>query len=536
MKVVVIGGTGVFGSRLVLLLARDGHEVVVAGRRATAVMALADEVGAQPLTLDRTGDLTALWALGPEVVVDAAGPFHAYGDTPFLLAEACIQAGVHYIDLADNLRFCAGIHVLDEAAQAAGVCVLSGVSSVPALSSAAVTALGKDADEIDTISSAILPGNRAPRGRSVVQSILAQCGQPMCAPVDGTMMTQRSWSQPDSFDLGQGIRRKGWVIEVPDQGLFASAFCARTVAFRAGLELGVMNHALAAFSWLRGRLGLGAPEWLAGLVLWLSKRLWRFGTDVGGMCVAVTVRKGEQWERRTWRMIARAGDGPFIPAVPARAVLRALDDVAPGARPAVGVVSLTQMEEGMADLAVKTEVVVEDIVPLFPDFLGADYVKLPNSLRDLHDVPAPRRWAGRAKVTRGGSLWARFIAAVFGFPPARDDTPVTVTMTPRNGGELWERQFDDKHFWSFLKVSEGRMTERFGLLTFTLGLHVADGQLHFPVTSGRLGPISFPKALLPISIAREYEADGRFHFDVALKAPLTGALMVHYQGWLTRDE
>jgi uncharacterized protein YbjT (DUF2867 family) len=33
MKIVVVGGSGVIGSRLVTLLARDGHEVVAASRR-----------------------------------------------------------------------------------------------------------------------------------------------------------------------------------------------------------------------------------------------------------------------------------------------------------------------------------------------------------------------------------------------------------------------------------------------------------------------------------------------------------------------
>jgi hypothetical protein len=107
-------------------------------------------------------------------------------------------------------------------------------------------------------------------------------------------------------------------------------------------------------------------------------------------------------------------------------------------------------------------------------------------------------------------------------------------MIPKDGGELWERRFGDKPFRSYLKVKEGRMTERFGPFTFMLGLHAADGQLHFPVKAGRLGPLPMPKFLLPYSVAREFAADGRFHFDVALHAPLTGALMVHYQGWLVR--
>lgn len=531
----MIGGSGVFGSRLVRLLARDEHEVVIAARSAAAAQELAETAGATSMTFDRNGDLNVLWDAQPDVVVDAAGPFHAYGDDRYRLPRVCIAQGVHYLDLADDLAFCAGISVLEAQAQAAGVFVLSGVSSVPAISSAAVTALSVDAITVDTISSAILPGNRAPRGASVVQSILSQCGQPMHVPVDGAIITQRSWSLPESFDLGQGMRRKGWVISVPDQGLFADAFGARTVAFRAGLELGVMNHALAGFSWLRARFGFGAPTWLGRLTLWMSKRLLTFGTDAGGMIVNVIVNTSDGWQRRTWRMRVHSGDGPFIPAVPARVVLRNPQGIAPGARPAVSVVSLAALEQGMEDLAVQTQIAKQDIIPLFPGFLGQDYAELPTAVRDLHDVPAPRRWTGRAKVTRGRSLWARLIAGVFGFPPAADDTPVTVTMTPQDGGELWERQFGTKRFWSFLKVKDGQMTERFGPLTFTLGLHVADGQLHFPVRSGRIGPVLFPRLLLPVSIAREYQAAGRFHFDVALKAPLTGALMVHYQGWLERD-
>jgi hypothetical protein len=37
--------------------------------------------------------------------------------------------------------------------------------------------------------------------------------------------------------------------------------------------------------------------------------------------------------------------------------------------------------------------------------------------------------------------------------------------------------------------------------------------------------------MLPRGIAREYEANGRFHFDVPIALPLIG-LLVHYRGWL----
>ena len=265
MKITVIGGYGVFGGRLVQLLCRDGHKVTVAGRDLARALRYASDWGARALALDRGGDLSPL--IGAEVVVDAAGPFHTYGDDPYRLARFCIDAGINYLDLSDNAAFCAGISALDAHARAAGVFALSGVSSVPALSSAAVTALAQDMDTIDTINSAILPGNRAPRGQSVVESILSQTGLSFRQTVDGQQASIRSWSAPRAFTLPSGEVRKAWVIEVPDQSLFPAHFNARTVSFRAGLELGVMNRGLAVLSWLCGRLRVGMPRWLVGLVM-----------------------------------------------------------------------------------------------------------------------------------------------------------------------------------------------------------------------------------------------------------------------------
>jgi hypothetical protein len=170
--------------------------------------------------------------------------------------------------------------------------------------------------------------------------------------------------------------------------------------------------------------------------------------------------------------------------------------------------------------------------PIFAAVLGDAYHALHPVVRAGHDVQAPMTMKGRARVIRGKALWPRLLAGVFGFPPAAADVAVTVLMTPQNGGELWERRFEGKPFWSFLKPVGGVMTERFGPLTFTIGLHVADGALYYPVISGRMGPVPLPRFLLPLSIAREYVQDEMFHFDVELRAPLTRQLMVHYQGWL----
>lgn len=76
------------------------------------------------------------------------------------------------------------------------------------------------------------------------------------------------------------------------------------------------------------------------------------------------------------------------------------------------------------------------------------------------------------------------------------------------------------------------MFERFGVMSFKLGLTVEHGKLNFPVLSGRCLGVPIPKALLPRSEASETERDGRLRFDVKLKSP-TGTLLVHYRGALS---
>ena len=137
--VLVIGGYGVFGSRLVhQLLEDENFDVVVAGRSLSKAEAFCARHGGRPAAFDiRATNLSAeIKRLAPQVVVDAAGPFQSYGDTPYRLPSACIDAGAHYLDLSDDAGFAVNIKQLDGAAKAKDLTVLSGVSSVPALSSA----------------------------------------------------------------------------------------------------------------------------------------------------------------------------------------------------------------------------------------------------------------------------------------------------------------------------------------------------------------------------------------------------------------
>lgn len=610
MKVTVIGGAGAFGERLSIMLARDGHQVTIAGRDLGRARRVADRIGGLALRLDREGDLAGLvgsdqsravpdgvvpvetWlaGMGPDragpngtdagqtglsgtapkltgvagtrlamvaptatipdetgatgtsrtpagltkadVVIDAAGPFRTDGPDPWRVAKACIAAGIHYLDLSDNAAFTRGISALDDDARAAGVAVISGLSSVPALSSAVVTALSADMDRVLMIDTAILPGNRnAPRGRAVMESILANVGT-MFPVIEGGLTVQvRGWSRPQMYKLGQ-IRRRGWMIEVPDQSLFPSHFGADTVTFRAGMEVPVMNHGLAALGWLRARTGFRLPRFGVNALHWLAQKLAPFGTDTGGMVVTVTGQKGSVFLTRTWTLIARDGDGPFIPGIVARTLLRDETLLTPGARPALAVFPLASAAAAMADLAVTTIQSETVAIPMFVSALGAAFGALPHPLQAAHLIAAPITLTGLARVTRGTGRLANLIATLARFPPGADDTHVTVIMQPEGRGELWVRDFGGNRFQSHLRPCAGSLTERFGPLTFQISVHVQDGALHYPVTRGWCLGIPLPRCLLPVSEATETVQNDRFTFDVRLSLPLGLGLMVHYQGWL----
>lgn len=537
MTVVIAGGYGVFGSRLAELLVRDGHQVVIVGRSAKRARALADRLGCAALAADVSAEPEALFGVGPDVLIDAVGPFQGYGTDPYLLPRLCIARGVDYLDFSDSAAVTEGISVLDAQARATGRRVLSGVSSVPAISSSVAAELCSGFDEILLIDSAILPGNRAPRGNSVIAGIVGQLGTTSRVWRGGVWRDQMCWSDARYVELAPDLVRRARYIEVPDVRLFPDKFGARSVVFRAGMELGLLDQGMRLIGLLRKHWQVAVTPGRIGMIRRLADLTKVHGTDRGGMRVRVVGLKGCAPVRRDWRLVAEAGDGPYIPAVAARAVIRRLDSVPPGARPCLAEVPRSEIEAAMEGLAVRTEVVEDAAPPLFRSALGRDWDRLRPEAQALHEVQDMESFSGMAQVSRGKSAIARLAAWIFGFPPEGDGVPVRVTKTRTDAGEAWERDFGGRVFRSYCSPSAvpQRFRERFGLLTYEMELPVENGEMTLPVVRGWVLGIPLPRVLLPTSDSREFVRDGVFHFDVALGAPLGGGLIVRYRGWLRPD-
>src|SRR5215470_7207553 len=111
-KILILGGYGTFGGRLARLLADEPRlTVLIAGRSLAKAKAFCASLGQaaatmRPVELNRDGDVAPqLRALKPDIVVDASGPFQAYGTDPYRVVEAALALGVNYLDLADDAAF-----------------------------------------------------------------------------------------------------------------------------------------------------------------------------------------------------------------------------------------------------------------------------------------------------------------------------------------------------------------------------------------------------------------------------------------------
>lgn len=532
----VLGGYGGFGARLSRRLATEGWTVLVAGRNGDKAQALARSLpGASGLVADRNGDLDRLLAeQRPFLVIDAAGPFQGSG---YHVAEACIRAGVHYIDLADARDFVLGIGALDEAARKAGIVAVCGASSVPALSGAVLRRLAAGLDEVRSVSMALSASSKASAGASVASAILSYVGKPV------KLWRGRRWQARTGWQMikrehyaitgSAPIRRLVALSDVPDHQIVPEALPGRpATTFRAGPEFAFQLVCIWLLGWFVRWGWLTSATRLAPFLLPLQALTSKFGTDRSAMAIDLKgVAQGSAVARR-WTLIAEAGDGPDIPTLAAPLIARAILDgrLAPGAQSSEALLQLEDFQPAFDGLAIRHEVTERHYGPLYRRVLGADFERMPAPVRALHGIIGDGGAAGRAIATRGSSPFARLACALAGFPPAGEHA-LHVDFEEEDGVERWTRDFAGRRFSSELSQSGDLLVERFGPLRFAFALEADETGLRMLMRHWSLFGLRLPLWLAPTSEAREWAEGDDFCFDVAIRLPWFGAV-VHYRGWL----
>ncbi len=548
MKILILGGYGVFGGRLAELLADlPDLELLICGRdRQRAEAFCADYQGkpkAIPCPLDRRDIADALARHAPGLVVDASGPFQDYGEDRYRVIEACIAAKTDYLDFADGADFVFGIDRFDAAAKAAGIFILSGVSSFPALTAAVIEEMAKTM-EIRTVEGGIAPSPFAGIGLNVMRAVVGYAGAPV--------KLRRGGKDGHGIGLAESLRFTVAVpgrlplrnihfslVDVPDLQLLPRAWPGITdIWMGAGPVPEILHRILNLLAKARRTFRLPSFEPFSRL-FYPILNLMKFGEHRGGMFIRARGLADGQPVERSWHLLAEADDGPYIPSMAIEAIVRKLvagDRPAPGARSSVGALSVADYDALFAGRSIHTGFRErQPEAPLYCCLLGPAFDALPSAVQALHADAGARQWRGTAEVRRGRGPLARLVAAIMGFPKAAAAVPVTVSFTPEGSGELWTRDFGGKRFSSLQSEGKGRndylIVERFGPMAFAMALVVEEGRLKLIPRRWSVFGIPMPRALMPHGESFECESQGRFQFNVEIALPLIG-LIVAYKGTL----
>ncbi len=551
MKVLILGGYGTFGGRVVELLADlDGAELVVAGRNLSKAQAFCEAFRGvaklTPLALDRAGVAKALEAQRYDALVDASGPFQAYGDDPYGVVRACLTAKVPYFDLADGVDFVDGISRFDDEAKSAGIPILSGVSSFPVLTAAVLREIAKHMD-IRSVSAGIAPSPHAKVGLNVMRAILGYAGEPVAVMQGGEMTTaiglgntrRVTISAPGVMPLGMRVFS---LVDVPDHRVIPAEMPeVMEIWIGAGPVPGYLHRFLVLLAQARAKFNLPRLTPLAPLCLWVLN-IFAHGEHRGGMFVRVQGLRNNEQATTSWHLVAEGDAGPLIPSMAVAVLLRDLAagrSRPPGARAATRDLSLTDYEVLFAQHGIKSGFRQDQPASknLYRNTLAGAFLEMPPALQALHTVERKHVWSGRADVRRGRNPLARLIARRIGFPQTGSDVPVSVTLIADGaGGERWYRDFDGVEFRSHQSVGRGAnahlIVESFGPVRVGLAAVVDGDRLRIIPRRWSLWALPLPGWLLPGGDAFEdVDEQGRFRFNVTIAAPLIG-MIVSYRGWL----
>lgn len=364
-KILILGGYGNFGKRISSALVKAHVSIIIAGRNEQEAKKLLTELNlkyphcrVEIAVFDINISFSEqLEKIRPLVVINTCGPFQT---SDYSVAEICIRQKVHYIDLADGRDFVNGISSLHQKAQENDVLIVSGASTVPGLSGAVLEHYKNVFSEIDSLIYGISIGQKTPRGLATLKSILTYLGKPL-KPVS-THCHQQLYGWQNLYRQHYPELGYRWMAncDIPDSDLFPEKYSIKLIRFSAGIESTTLHLGMWLISWL---IRLGLPLNIAkhaDILLRFSNVFDRFGTPHGGMHMLMKGKDNEGKSKEIkWFIIAKNGDGPQIPCIPAIILAKKLINREIKKRGAFPCMDMVTLEEYMCEL---NEFAIEQIV------------------------------------------------------------------------------------------------------------------------------------------------------------------------------
>ncbi|WP_413722057.1 saccharopine dehydrogenase family protein [Sodalis sp. RH24] len=200
MKTLLIyGATGYTGRMIAEQAKAAGLDVVIAGRNKEKLAELAQilNVGAAAFALQH-GEALSRSLDGISVVLNCAGPFASTAEP---LMRACIQRGIHYLDITAEINVYRLAESLHDLAAGTGSMLLPGVGWDVVPTDCLAATLAVKVREPVRLRIALQVVGAMSRGSAVSAGEIISAG--LLARVNGSLMT-KTQAETDFFDFGAG--------------------------------------------------------------------------------------------------------------------------------------------------------------------------------------------------------------------------------------------------------------------------------------------------------------------------------------------
>jgi hypothetical protein len=297
--VVVLGASGILGSRIVTLLeqALPDRRVIGAGRHPAA----AGTAEARFLDLEDPASFAKALA-DTALLVHAAGP---YDHDVRPLVETCLASDIDYVDLAEDVDFVRRVRRAARGAESAARLV-PGCSTVPGLVGVLARCF-EGRDEVTDLEVYLSLGARNPVGPGLLYGLLRPLGAP-------SPLGEPWFRSLRTFTFRDGLERSfgSYPIALPD-GAFRKVGADLPVRLFVGFDRQALNQLLVGASRLVPRLSREALQALVHRALPLARAAARLGGREGRL--AVRARDATGRERGRVEIVA-GHEGLDVPALP----------------------------------------------------------------------------------------------------------------------------------------------------------------------------------------------------------------------------
>lgn len=373
-KILILGGTGHFGTRIIKgLMDIADIELLVGGRNKADIEKHISElinektpacsIKAFQINMNDDFFVSKLKELSPYILLHTAGPFQGQS---YKVAEACIETNTHYIDLADGRDFVVRFDRLNEKAKAKNLLLVSGASTLPGLSSAVVKHFSdKYFNTLQEIFISIAPAHQTPRGIGTIEAVLSYCGKPFEILFKGKTKTVFGWQNLSFRHYRQFGCRFGGVCDVPDLVILPQKYNGlKTAVFNADLASPFEQMVLWFMALLTRIHCVSNWSQFSSIFYKMSQALLKFGGQTGGMKIKLNgLNKENKFVEVEWDLVAFDNHGPNIPCIPLIILTKDLlnEKVTKfGAMPCVEMFDLNRFDEEVNDLEIFWDYVIRN--------------------------------------------------------------------------------------------------------------------------------------------------------------------------------